>query len=180
MSSPASDVQLIATTHELPRRPGELRVWRRTVEAPADLGIDMIGVPEDSPVDLDLTMESAGDGIWVTGTATVRLVGECARCLTPLDEQQSFPLQELYYYPGKDAEEDALFVTDEQVDLEPALRDAVVLELPFSPLCRPDCKGLCPVCGANLNDDPSHTHGDAIDPRWAVLADLTTPNEQQA
>ncbi|MCL1841719.1 MAG: DUF177 domain-containing protein [Propionibacteriaceae bacterium] len=178
--SPASGIQLIATIHELPRRPGELRVWRRTVDAPPDLGIDMIGVPEDSPVDLDLTLESAGDGIWVSGTVTARLVGECARCLAPLDEQRSFPLQELYYYPGKDAEEDALFVTDEQLDLEPALRDAIVLELPFSPLCRPDCKGLCPECGANLNDDPSHTHGDAVDPRWAALAALKPADDSAA
>jgi len=170
--SPASGIDLIATTHELPRRPGEMRVWRRTVDAPPELGIDMIGVPEDSPIDLDLTMESAGDGIWVSGTVTARLTGECARCLTALDERRTFSLEELYYYPGKDAEEDALFVSDEQIDLEPALREAIVLELPFSPLCRPDCAGLCPVCGANLNDDPSHSHGEAVDPRWAALATL--------
>jgi uncharacterized protein len=165
-------IELIATTHELPRRPGETRVWHRTVTAPPDMAIHMIGVPEGSPIDLDLTLESAGTGIWVSGTATARLVGQCARCLEPLDETRTFAVQELYFYPGKDDDDDALFVTDEQIDLEPALREAIVLELPFSPLCRDDCAGLCQQCGANLNADPGHTHGDAIDPRWAKLSRL--------
>ncbi len=67
----ASD--LIATTHDLPRRAGELRPWKRVVSAPADLGIAMIGVPEGSPVELDLTLESVVEGIWVSGTATVQV-----------------------------------------------------------------------------------------------------------
>ncbi len=57
------------------------------------------------------------------------------------------------------------------IDLEPVLRDAAMLDLPFIPLCREDCAGLCPTCGVNLNDDPDHGHGEAIDPRWADLAD---------
>lgn len=59
------------------------------------------------------------------------------------------------------------------IDLEPILRDAVVLELPFTPLCRPDCAGLCPECGADLNRDPDHGHAEPIDPRWAGLIGLT-------
>ena len=61
---------------------------------------------------------------------------------------------------------------DDLVDLEPLLRDAVVLALPFQPLCRDDCPGLCTECGARLADDPDHAHEAAIDPRWAALAQL--------
>jgi len=168
---------LIASTRELPRRAGERRAWRQTVPAPADLGVAMIGVPEGSPIALDLSLESASEGIWVSGPVDVHLVGQCVRCLTSLDEARTFQLQELYYYPGRDADEDALFVTNDQIDLEPALRDAVVLELPFSPLCRPDCAGLCPVCGADLNETPDHRHDDPVDPRWAALQDLGTSDK---
>ena len=67
-------------------------------------------------------------------------------------------------------------------DLEPVLRDAVVLALPFQPLCRDDCPGLCAECGARLADDPDHGHGDAVDPRWAALQGLLPGDrpEQQA
>ena len=63
------------------------------------------------------------------------------------------------------------------VDLEPLLRDAVVLSLPFQPLCREDCPGLCTECGARLADDPGHQHEDAIDPRWAALRGLTQTDD---
>ena len=58
------------------------------------------------------------------------------------------------------------------LDLEPAVRDAIVLSLPQNPLCTPDCPGLCPVCGFRLADDPSHAHEEVLDPRWAALRDL--------
>lgn len=149
-----------------------MRQIERVVQAPADLGIDMIGVPQGSDLTLDLRLESVVEGVLVTGTAEAELTGQCARCLNPIKGEQSFDIQELYYWPGKDADEDASFVEDDQIDLDPALRDAVVLNLPFSPLCREDCSGLCPECGFNLNDDPDHDHGEPIDPRWETLAEL--------
>lgn len=69
---------------------------RREIRAPEDLGVDMIGVPEDSPIDLDLRLESVIEGILVTGTAEARLAGECSRCLEPIEEESSFDIQELY------------------------------------------------------------------------------------
>jgi uncharacterized protein len=63
-------------------------------------------------------------------------------------------------------------VQDDLVDLEPVIRDALVLELPFQPLCSDDCPGLCPECGASLKEDPDHHHDASIDPRWAGLASL--------
>ena len=158
------------TTH---RQVGQMIRVQRTVPAPADLGVDMIGVPEGSPLELDLRMESVGEGVLVTGTVETTLKGECSRCLDLLKEELLLDVQELYFYPDKEAEEDASRVSaEETIDLDPVVRAAVVLNCPFSPLCRDDCAGLCPDCGANLNDDPGHDHPDRIDPRWAALKGL--------
>ena len=143
----------------------------RVAPAPDELGIEVIGVPPGSPVDLDLRLESVVEGVLVAGTAKVRLRGICARCLDEIDDQVEVDLQELYCYPGKELDDaEALHIEGELIDLEPVLRDAAVLDLPFIPLCREDCAGLCPTCGVNLNDDPDHGHGEAINPRWAELA----------
>lgn len=163
---------LVLETHELVRRAGQMKVVHRQAEAPAELGIDMIGVPQGSPVDLELRLESVVEGILVTGTAEVTLEGECARCLEKFSQPESYDLQELYFYPEREAEEDACRIEDELIDLDSALRDAVVLDLPFTPLCRDDCLGLCPECGFVLNNDPDHSHGDEIDPRWGKLSEL--------
>lgn len=161
---------LVLDTHELSRRAGQLREVTRIAEAPADLGIDVIGVPPGSPVDLQLRLESVVEGVLVTGTATVHLHGYCTRCLRELSSQLEVEVQELFCYPGKEADdEEAQHIEGELIDLEPVLRDAVVLDLPFTPLCRPDCAGLCPLCGADLNADPGHGHDEDIDPRWADL-----------
>ena len=151
----------------------------RVAEAPAELGIEVIGVPPGSPVDLDLRLESVVEGILVTGTAVVRLRGNCARCLGEISSTEEVELQELFCYPGKELDDaDARHVEGELIDLEPVLRDAVVLDLPFTPLCRPDCAGLCPTCGANLNEDPAHSHDEPIDPRWADLKGWNEPTNE--
>lgn len=163
---------LVLEIHELARRAGTMKEIHRVAEAPADLGIDMIAVPQGSDVVLDLRLESVVEGVLVTGTAEVTLEGECARCLSKFSEEETYDLQELYFYPEREADEDASRIEDELIDLDPALRDAVVLELPFTPLCRDDCLGLCIECGAVLNDDPDHSHGEAIDSRWEKLVEL--------
>lgn len=162
----------VVETHDLGRRPGTMRELHREVPAPVGVGIDMIAVPEGSPVALELRLESALEGVLVTGSADVQLHAECARCLCEFDYDDTFDLQELFFYPGREADEDASWVVDELIDLEGVLRDAVVLELPFTPLCRDDCAGLCLTCGVNLNDHPEHRHDGSIDPRWAELARL--------
>ncbi len=149
-----------------------MREVQRSVPAPADLGLQVIAVPEGSDVELDLRLEAVVEGVLVSGTATVSLVGECARCLTEITDEKSFDLQELFFHPGREMEEDERLVDDESIDLEPTLREAVVLNLPFTPLCREDCAGLCPECGANLNDDPDHEHEPDVDPRWSKLVEL--------
>jgi uncharacterized protein len=175
---------LVLDTRELGRRPGSQHQVTRTVPAPAELGIEVLRVPEGSEVELDLRLEAVMEGVLVTGTATAGLEGECVRCLEPITDDVEVTFQELYVYddqrhvPTDEAEDDGVSrLEDDLVDLEPLLRDAVVLALPFQPLCEDDCPGLCPECGARLADDPDHAHEAAVDPRWAGLAALT--NERQ-
>lgn len=161
---------LVLDTHDLTRRAGELRTVQTTVAAPSELGIAVIRVPEGSPVALDLRLESVVEGVLVTGTAVAQLEGECVRCLTGITDEVEVDVQELFTYPGVAvSDEETSRLEGELIDLEPVLRDAIVLELPFQPVCRPDCRGLCPDCGVDLNTDPEHDHADAVDPRWAKL-----------
>ena len=170
-------------TRELGRRPGSQREVSQSVPAPADLGIEVLRVPEGSPVDLDLRLEAVMEGVLVTGTARAALEGECARCLGPITDEFEVDLQELYVYDDKDHDPDeddeVSMLQDDLLDLEPLLRDAVVLALPFQPLCRPDCPGLCVECGARLADEPDHRHEEQVDPRWAALAELQQDDTQE-
>jgi uncharacterized protein len=166
---------LVINTHELGRRPGSMRTLELSVPAPQDLGIELIGVPAGSPIEVELRLEAVMEGVLASGRAEGTLSGECARCLEPLEDDLEVTLQELYVYPESDAEEDEASRLDgELLDLEPVLRDAVVLALPFRPICTPDCPGLCLECGARLRDDPGHAHEETVDPRWAALSTLTT------
>ncbi len=166
-------------TRELGRRPGSQRKMSFTAEAPAELGIEVLGVPEGSSVDIDLRLEAVMEGVLVTGTADADLEGECVRCLEPIVDAVHVDLQELFVYDdpdhdlrGDDEDDDVSRLEKDLIDLEPLLRDAVVLALPFQPLCREDCPGLCVECGARLADDPDHRHEEPIDPRWAALGDI--------
>jgi uncharacterized protein len=178
---------LVLDTRELGRRPGSQREVKLTAPAPADLGIEVLSVTEGSPVDIDLRLEAVMEGVLVTGTATAVVEGECTRCLEPIREDIEVTFQELFEYDDTrhrgrdDSEEDdeTSRLEDDLLDLEPLLRDAVVLALPFQPLCQPDCPGLCPECGARLADDPDHAHDAAVDPRWAALVELANDEDQK-
>ncbi len=162
-----------------------------TVPAPAGIGIMSIGVPEGSEVELDVRLESVIEGVLVSGTALVQLTGECSRCLDPISDELEVDLQELYCYEETDArgrplrrgttdddeDDEQLRMVGNDLDLEPVLRDAVVLDLPLAPVCRDDCPGLCPQCGFRLEDDPEHDH-DVIDPRWAALGGALGSTDQ--
>ena len=174
---------LVLDTRELGRKPGVMQRVSRTAPAPADLGIGgVVGVPELADVELDLRLEAVMEGVLVSGTARAPLAGECVRCLDAIDGEITVDIQELYAYPDRvrddaDADDEEQVIEDEMIDLEPALRDAVVLALPQAPLCRDDCPGLCSECGARLADDPAHAH-EITDPRWAALAELRTVADQ--
>lgn len=163
---------LVVDTRPLGRTPGAMRRETRTVAAPADLALDMIGVPEGADVELEIRLESVMEGVLVSGVARSPLTGECARCLDPFVHDIEVDFQELYAYPDQEPEEDAYRLEGDLLDLEPAFRDALVLALPVHPLCRTGCPGLCAECGARLADvGPDHSHPVA-DPRWAALRDL--------
>ena len=166
----------VVDTRELGRRPGSMRRYTRSMAAPGGLGTDVYGVPPGSELELDLRLEAVMEGVLVSGTLRGRVAGECVRCLDPVEQALAVEFQELYVYPvqrGHDDEDAAeMFrLEGDLLDLEPAARDAVVLALPFQPVCRDDCPGLCSECGARLADDPGHQH-EAVDPRWAALREL--------
>jgi uncharacterized protein len=170
---------LVLDTRELGRRPGSQRKVSRQVSAPADLGIEVLRIPEGSPVDLDLRLESVMEGVLVTGSAQAGLEGECVRCLEPISDEVEVSFQELFLYDDRDnsprqgdEDDDVSRLEGDLLDLEPLLRNSVVLALPFQPLCEDDCPGLCVECGARLAEDPDHTHEAPIDPRWVGLAAL--------
>ena len=168
---------LVPDTRELGRRPGSQRLVSFSAPAPADLGIEVLRVPEGSTVDFELRLEAVMEGVLVTGTAQAELEGECVRCLAEIHDTVVADFQELFAYEESDTaragdDEDAGRLEGDLLDLEPLLRDAVVLMLPFQPLCREDCPGLCIECGARLADQPGHRHEEPVDPRWAALQDL--------
>nr|WP_051998734.1 DUF177 domain-containing protein [Gordonia rhizosphera] len=160
----------------LNRRAGTMTEVHRTVVTPEKIGLDMIGIPADSEVDLDLRLESVTEGVLVTGTVSGETEGQCARCLEPLDGTVTVFLTELFAYPDSTTDQttdadDMHRVIDDRIDLEQSIIDAVAMELPMAPLCSEDCPGLCPECGVRLAvAEADHSH-EIIDPRWAALRD---------
>jgi DUF177 domain-containing protein len=167
----------VVDTRELGRRAGLSRRVHRTVVLAGPLGVpDVIVVPEGAEVELDLLMESVVEGVLVTGTAAAPITGTCSRCLDPIGGDIEVELTELFAYPDSTTEattdsDEVSRLVDDRIDLEPIVRDAVVLALPQAPLCDEDCRGLCPECGGKWADlEPGHGH-ETIDPRWAALVE---------
>jgi uncharacterized protein len=134
--------------------------------------VELAEVPAGAEVEMSVRLEAVSEGVLVTGTATVPVVGECARCLDPLATSVEVSFQELYAYePSPDSdEEDGQMLDGDLLDLEPVFRDAVVLALPLSPLCTDDCPGLCAECGVRLADaGPEHRHENPVLPAWEAL-----------
>jgi uncharacterized protein len=149
------------------------RLEKRVVPAPADLGSGLVRVPEGAPMELEVQLEEVSEGVLVTAEVTAPLAGECARCLDEFTTTADVRFQELFAAElGGENNDDGYPLNGDMLDLEPALRDALVLELPLSPLCAEDCRGLCAVCGIRLAQaEPDHSHpGDGG--VWAVLKDL--------
>ncbi len=161
----------------------------RTVPAPEGLGVALARVPPGAEIELVLRLESVVEGVLVTGTAEYEVVGECARCLDPVSYDEEAEFAELFVYPATDArgreidegeedEEAPSRIEGDMVDLEPLVRDAVVLRLPIAPLCQENCPGLCATCGERL-EDPGHVH-EEIDPRWEALARLARESRESS
>jgi uncharacterized protein len=131
------------------------------------MAITEAAVPDTAPVAVDVTLEAVEGGVVVKGNVTAPWVGECRRCLTAVVGEVVASVEEIFV---PDPEEGQTWpIEHNQLDLEPLVREAVVLELPLAPLCRPDCLGLCPTCGADLNSGPCQCVDGPADPRWAAL-----------
>ena len=155
-----------------------------TVPAPEHMAIEVIGVPRGADLHLDLRLESVMEGVLVSGTVIAPLVGECGRCLEPVEDEIEVDVAELFAYEDSttsetvDDEDEVSFMVGDLLDLEPVLRDAIVVELPLTPLCEVSCPGLCSECGERLVvGAPPHDHP-VLDPRWAALeAFATAPDD---
>ncbi len=163
----------------LGRRPGAMVTLCETVPSPSRIGLELIAIERGAPLDMDLRVESVSEGVLVSGTVAAPTVGECARCLTPVRGRVEVVLTELFAYPGSITEattekDEVGRVVDDTIDLEQSIIDAVGLDLPFVPVCQPDCPGLCPECGIQLAAEPGHRH-ERIDPRWARLTAMLDP-----
>jgi uncharacterized protein len=118
-------------------------------------------------IELNLRLESVHDGILATGEVDSTAIADCSRCLEPLKLAVEVDFQELFAYSLE--QEDDFLVQDEKIDLEQAITDAVVLSLPFKPVCSEDCLGLCSECGVKMAEDPEHVHQAQNDSRWSEL-----------
>jgi uncharacterized protein len=139
---------------------------------PLDLGSERYTVqPPLVPCRLDVS-RMTGDGYALRLRFSATLSGPCMRCLEPAEPVYEVDVREVSQ-PGDDEDLTSEYVEDGTLDLRAWAHDALALVLPASVLCRPDCRGLCPVCGADLNaTGPDHHHEPEPDPRWAKLSEL--------
>jgi DUF177 domain-containing protein len=155
---------------DLIHKPGEMREHTLDIPVTSKLGEGLVAVDTGETLHLDLRLESVHEGILVSAEVTSEAAGECGRCLRDIRMPVEVEIQELFAYSSDEAFDHE--VHDDHVDLEPLIRDSVVLALPFQPVCTPDCPGLDPVTGERLADHAVTPVPEVIDPRWSALAGL--------
>jgi uncharacterized protein len=185
------------------RRPGKSQDVDSIFPAPSGIGDDFYGIHEGSDIHVTGQFESIEDGLIFNAQATASVTGQCARCLKDISGPMTISLTVFFPYhlseeednertgrgkserekeilTDEDAGQDVypLYEDGQYADLESLLRDSFVDALPSTPLCKPDCKGLCPYDGVNLNEHPEHHH-EQHDIRWAALEDLKKKLEDQ-
>ena len=185
----------IFNTHDLPHRAGEMREYELDLKVTEPVGVDLLSVKPGEIIELDLRLQSVDEGVLATARVIANATGECTRCLKliswPIDEN----FTELYYYEvaanksggkrgGKSNKEDDLdldeddlsFMVGDEIDLEPAIRDAIILNLAVNPLCSEDCPGLEEKQGQNWVYLPVVESQSPADQRWAALKDFPLKN----
>lgn len=153
---------------ELLRRPGSERVVETSLTI-AELGIDDQRFRAEDPVDVAVRLEALTDGVIVRGDLRGTWHGTCRRCAAPAAGQLDCEVHELYQRTITDPE---AFELGDLLDLEPMVREVLLLDAPLVPLCRPDCQGLCPTCGVDRNTEACGCTDEVVDPRWSALDDL--------
>jgi uncharacterized protein len=141
-------------------------------EAVEDLRLELAAVPEDRPIEGELLLESVVEGILVSGPLTGRMELSCARCLKSFEQVFQVEVSELFVSGPAPGGEEYELDPEGAIDLEPMVRDAVLLAMPFSPLCRLDCKGICERCGGDRNTGECTCAPVSADDRWAPLAHI--------
>ena len=174
----ATASQFGVQVHDLMHRPGNMRSVELDVTLNEVMGDGAMTIPSGAVIETDLKLESVHEGILATGEVDVRAVGECGRCLDPIAEDLQVEFQELFAYSVEEAFD--FNVHDDHVDCEPLIRDAVVLALPFQPVCRPDCAGLDSETGDKLAEPRALDPEESLDSRWAALREFGASEDPQS
>ena len=161
---------LVVGVKDLVHQAGEMRELTLELVAPEKYGEAMATVPGGTPMTLELRLEGLHEGILATGDLVVDASAEGVRCLDPFSFELRVDFQELFAYSSTDS--DSYTVANDSVDLGSIIRDAVVLELPFQPVCASECFGLDPVTGEKRTAPPAQSETEEIDPRWQELSKL--------
>lgn len=151
-----------------------------TAPAPEHIVSGVLTVDPESEVTLTGLAEAVAEGVMVSATAAATATGTCSRCLADIELGLETDFRELYAYPDSltaaTTDEDEIpRIDDEQIDLEPAVHDELVLAMPTIPVCREDCPGLCPDCGQRMDSVGDDHRHEILDPRWAGLQALLDP-----
>lgn len=126
-------------------------------------------VKVEGPMEVEGELRGTVDGVITSFTAQAPAHFVCVRCLTEWDGEVT---TEATQHFSRVPDEDGYAIVDRQIDLTGPATDELALSLPAAPLCREDCRGLCPICGTDLNNDPCDGHGEESDSPFAVLKDL--------
>lgn len=167
----------VVNVADLMHRPGARRLEHLSGPTAA-MRVAATDVPDHSQLEVESLLEPAGAGIVATGWAQADWVSECRRCEQPVSGTLRAEFRE-QFEPGADPEGDTYPLSRDQVDLELVAREAILLDLPLAPVCREGCAGLCPTCGADLNDGPCTCAPAVADPRWSALDALFPPGTDQ-
>lgn len=162
-------------------RPGSSRPVDLVLPIPGQFALALIELP--GPLRLNGVLESVVDGVLVRGTVEADAVLSCARCLDDVRTKLHSPVVELFTDPDRaDPEEEPVEegyeLRDGTIDLDGLLRDALAIAVPYQPLCRADCEGLCPTCGANRNRETCECAEEVLDPRWESLRVIELPADE--
>ena len=160
---------LVVPVTELVRRPGSHKHVSTTISADG-LALPDVRVPDGAPVAVDVELDALGDGVVVHGTVSAPWEATCRRCLQPARGQAVAVVEEVYQV--RPTSEEAFTFDGDAIDLAPLVRENLLVELPLAPLCRDDCAGLCPLCGADRNAEPCGCETRPSDPRWDALEAL--------
>ena len=168
--------KFVISVHDLMHKPGNMRELDLKIDLDEPLGAGLAIVPKGGELDIEMRLESVHEGIYVSGDVLATAEGECSRCLDPVKVPLEVDFAELFAY-SLEVEDDFL-VVDEKIDLEQVIVDAVVLSLPFTPICSETCQGLCAQCGVKLDQNPGHEHEAPIDSRFSALKKLSETEGQ--